>query len=63
MYSYYRLIARFKLVQFLGNTIKAENLPAVYKELKDAKALDIRTIDMAQGQKKSRIVTWTFISR
>ncbi len=39
---------------------KAESLPVVYKELKDIKALDVRTIDMAQGQKKSRIVTWTF---
>jgi 23S rRNA (adenine1618-N6)-methyltransferase len=38
-------------------------LPGVYAALKKARAVDIRTIDMAQGQKKSRIVAWTFLSR
>lgn len=39
---------------------KEENLPAIYKALKEVKALEVKTIDMAQGQKKSRIVIWTF---
>jgi 23S rRNA (adenine1618-N6)-methyltransferase len=26
-------------------------------------AVDIKTIDMAQGQKTSRIVAWTFLSQ
>jgi 23S rRNA (adenine1618-N6)-methyltransferase len=40
---------------------KATTLPSVYRELKKAGALQIRTIDMAQGQKKSRIIAWTFL--
>jgi 23S rRNA (adenine1618-N6)-methyltransferase len=39
---------------------KKEHLPNIYRALKTAKALDIQTIDMAQGQKVSRIVAWTF---
>ena len=39
---------------------KAANLPSVYRALKKVNALQVKTIDMAQGQKKSRIVAWTF---
>ena len=39
---------------------KAANLPSVYRTLKKVNALQVKTIDMAQGQKKSRIVAWTF---
>jgi len=39
---------------------KSASLPAVYRALKRAGVLDSRTIDMAQGQKKSRIVAWSF---
>ncbi len=41
---------------------KATTLPAVYRALKKANALEIKTIDMAQGQKKSRLVAWTFLN-
>lgn len=40
---------------------KAENLPAVYLALKQAGVSDSRTINMEHGQKKSRIVAWTFL--
>ena len=40
---------------------KKENLSAIYKTLKKVNALEIRTIDMAQGQKNSRIVAWSFL--
>lgn len=40
---------------------KAASLPSVYRALKKANALEVKTIDMAQGQKKSRIVAWTFL--
>jgi 23S rRNA (adenine1618-N6)-methyltransferase len=40
---------------------KASSLPGVYRALKKANALQVKTIDMAQGQKKSRIVAWTFL--
>lgn len=42
---------------------KSASLPGVYRALKKAGALEVRTIDMAQGQKKSRIVAWTFLDR
>ena len=41
---------------------KKNTLPAVYHALKQAAATDVRTISMAQGQKKSRFVTWTFLT-
>jgi len=40
---------------------KSASLPGVYRALKKARVQDIRTIDMAQGQKKSRLVAWTFL--
>lgn len=39
---------------------KKEHLPAIYQALKSIKAADVKTIDLGQGQKKSRIVAWTF---
>ena len=42
---------------------KKENLSSIYKTLNKVSASNIRTIDMAQGQKISRIVAWTFMSQ
>ena len=39
---------------------KASNLPGLYRALNKAKAFEVRTINMGQGQKKSRIVAWTY---
>lgn len=39
---------------------KSDHLPAVYKSLEIARAAEVRTIDMAQGQKVSRVVAWRF---
>lgn len=39
---------------------KTSNLPGVYRAIKKTGANDIKTFDMAQGQKKSRFVAWTF---
>jgi 23S rRNA (adenine1618-N6)-methyltransferase len=41
---------------------KKENLNNIYKTLNKVGAATIKTIDMAQGQKTSRIVAWTFLS-
>jgi 23S rRNA (adenine1618-N6)-methyltransferase len=41
---------------------KKENLPNIYKTLNKVQAVEIKTIDMSQGQKTSRIVAWTFLS-
>ena len=54
-------------VQFRENCLwfttlisKSASLPAVYRAIKYSGAVENRTIEMAQGQKKSRIVVWTF---
>ncbi|MFV5688295.1 23S rRNA (adenine(1618)-N(6))-methyltransferase RlmF [Flavobacterium sp. ZT3R25] len=41
---------------------KKENLSSLYKTLNKVSAAEVKTIDMAQGQKTSRIVAWTFLS-
>nr|AOR51189.1 16S rRNA methyltransferase [uncultured bacterium pAM1] len=40
---------------------KQSNLPILHKELKRLSAAEIRIVDMAQGQKKSRFIAWTFL--
>lgn len=46
---------------FTSLVSKKENLPSIYHALKKAKVLEYRTIDMAQGQKVSRIIAWSFL--
>lgn len=41
---------------------KTSNLPSVYKVLKANGARQVKTINMAQGQKQSRFVAWTFLT-
>jgi 23S rRNA (adenine1618-N6)-methyltransferase len=40
---------------------KKDALFGVYKSLRKAGALDVRTVPMTQGQKASRFVAWTFL--
>lgn len=47
---------------FTSLVSKTSNLPDVYRALKAAAATEIRTIEMAQGNKKSRIVAWRYRS-
>jgi 23S rRNA (adenine1618-N6)-methyltransferase len=42
---------------------KASSLPTIYRALKKVGVHDSRTIEMAHGQKKSRIVAWTFLNK
>lgn len=42
---------------------KAANLPNIYRTLKNVNALKVKTIEMAQGNKQSRIVAWTFLNQ
>ena len=41
---------------------RSENLPAIYLELAKVKAVDVKTIEMKQGNKISRFVAWTFLN-
>lgn len=38
----------------------AAHLPRLFHSLKAVKALDVQTLDMVHGQKKSRILAWTY---
>ena len=40
---------------------KSEHLPRLRQSLREVKAADVKIIEMAQGQKKSRILAWTFM--
>lgn len=46
---------------FTALVSRATSLPTIYRALKTAAVADSRTIEMAQGQKKSRVVAWTFL--
>jgi 23S rRNA (adenine1618-N6)-methyltransferase len=39
---------------------KKEHLERIYKELEKVNVNQFKTIDMAQGQKLSRLVAWSF---
>lgn len=48
-------------VWFTSLVSKRGSLSAIYRELSRRKAVEVKTIDMAAGQKKSRLVAWTFL--
>ncbi|WP_163717409.1 23S rRNA (adenine(1618)-N(6))-methyltransferase RlmF [Mangrovibacterium lignilyticum] len=48
---------------FTSLVSKSERLPRIYQTLKQVEAIDIKTINMGQGNKISRIVAWTFLSK
>ena len=54
----------FKTNVFWFSTLvsKKENLPLIYKKLEEIKAKEVKTIDMSQGQKITRIVAWSFFN-
>jgi len=41
---------------------KKENIASLYKTLNKVNIVEVKTIEMAQGQKTSRILAWTFLS-
>ena len=45
---------------FTSLVSKSAHLPRLLHTLRDVEAVDVRTIDMAHGQKRSRILVWTF---
>ncbi|MCU1719521.1 23S rRNA (adenine(1618)-N(6))-methyltransferase RlmF [Pseudomonas sp. 5P_3.1_Bac2] len=56
-------VAVAKQVLWFSSLIsKAANLPLVYAALAKAGAVQVKTVEMAQGQKISRFVAWTFHS-
>jgi 23S rRNA (adenine1618-N6)-methyltransferase len=45
---------------FTSLVSKKEHLERIYKELEKVNVNQFKTIDMAQGQKLSRLVAWSF---
>ena len=56
--------AKYPLQCFWFTTLvsKKDNLSSLYKTLNKVNAVVVKTIDMAQGQKNSRRLAWTFLS-
>ncbi|MCB0704883.1 MAG: 23S rRNA (adenine(1618)-N(6))-methyltransferase RlmF [Saprospiraceae bacterium] len=52
-----------QVLWFSSLVSKKTNVPILFHALKDVKPLDIRVIEMAQGQKTSRLLCWTFLSK
>ena len=52
---------RHQVRWFTALVSSSASLPAVHRALRQAEALDIRTVAMAQGQKQSRFVAWSFL--
>ena len=50
-----------RVLWFTTLVSKSANLPAVSKALERAAPSETRIVDMAQGQKRSRLVAWTFL--
>ncbi len=50
-------------VWFTSLVSKKEHLQMLYQVLRQVKAVQVKTIDMQQGQKKSRILAWTFMDK
>jgi 23S rRNA (adenine1618-N6)-methyltransferase len=48
---------------FTSLVSKSERLPLIYKFLKQVDATEVQTISMGQGNKVSRIIAWTFLSK
>ena len=51
-----------QVLWFTSLVSKKDNLPFIYTELKKIKASQVKTIDMAQGNKTSRFVAWSFLT-
>lgn len=54
------VLFRENFLWFTSLVSRKENLGALYHLLRKNQAVEVKTIDMAQGQKISRIIAWTF---
>ncbi|WNN45770.1 MULTISPECIES: 23S rRNA (adenine(1618)-N(6))-methyltransferase RlmF [Winslowiella] len=50
-------------VWFTSLVSRKENLPDLRRALEDVEAVQVRIIDMAQGQKQSRFIAWSFFDK
>ncbi|MBP2170519.1 23S rRNA (adenine1618-N6)-methyltransferase [Erwinia toletana] len=52
-----------QFVWFTSLVSRKENLPALREALEEAGAAQVRIVDMAQGQKQSRFIAWSFYDK
>ncbi|TDE14678.1 23S rRNA (adenine(1618)-N(6))-methyltransferase RlmF [Dyadobacter psychrotolerans] len=52
-----------QVLWFTSLVSKKTTLPSLYQALKKVKAMEVKTIEMSQGQKVSRMLAWTFIGK
>ena len=52
---------RAQVLWFSSLVSKAGNVPDIMKQLKKVGAVEVRTVPMAQGNKQSRFVAWSFL--
>lgn len=50
-----------QVLWFTSLVSKESSLKPLYQALSDVKVLEYRVMDMAQGQKRSRVLAWTFL--
>lgn len=50
-------------VWFTSLVSRRENLPELWRALEQVDAVAVRTVEMAQGQKQSRFIAWTFMEK
>jgi 23S rRNA (adenine1618-N6)-methyltransferase len=48
---------------FTSLVAQENHLPKLYKELEKVKPVEVKTIDMGQGNKRSRILAWTYLTK
>jgi 23S rRNA (adenine1618-N6)-methyltransferase len=48
---------------FTSLVSKSAHLPSIYNELEKVNAVEVKTIEMKQGNKISRVVAWTFLNK
>lgn len=53
---------KFSCFWFTTLVAKEVNLPSIYANLKRAGVVEMKTVPMSQGNKKSRMVAWTFLN-
>ncbi len=52
-----------QILWFTTLVSRKENIEPLYKKLRDIKVKEIKTIEMEHGQKKSRILAWTYFNK
>ena len=57
------ILIRDRCFWFSTLVSKKTTLPSLYYILEKVKALEVKTVNMAQGQKISRMVAWTFLTK